>query len=160
MNNKRVIKLILLILWMALIFVFSNQNGDMSTNTSDTFLYQIVELVTHNKLSDSDKIILTKEYMFIVRKCAHFFLYFVLGVLIFISLKDKLNINYKLILFTIFGVLLYAISDEIHQLFVPKRAGTIKDVLIDTTGGTTSTLLCYLLNILKIKRKITERKLT
>lgn len=30
---------------------------------------------------------------------------------------------------------IYACTDEIHQLFVPGRAGRFTDVLIDTTGG-------------------------
>ena len=34
----------------------------------------------------------------------------------------------------IFAVL-YAASDEFHQLFVPGRAGSIRDVIIDGTGA-------------------------
>ncbi|GAA4069041.1 hypothetical protein GCM10022410_13710 [Amphibacillus indicireducens] len=30
---------------------------------------------------------------------------------------------------------LFAISDEVHQLFVPGRAGQVMDVVIDTTGA-------------------------
>ena len=33
-------------------------------------------------------------------------------------------------------VIVYAASDEIHQLFVPSREGTLRDVIIDTIGGT------------------------
>ena len=31
--------------------------------------------------------------------------------------------------------MIYAISDEIHQLFVPGRAGQVRDVLIDSAGS-------------------------
>lgn len=31
---------------------------------------------------------------------------------------------------------LYAVSDEMHQTFVPTREGTLRDVLIDTFGAT------------------------
>ena len=30
--------------------------------------------------------------------------------------------------------LVYAISDEFHQTFIPGRSGELRDVLIDTTG--------------------------
>ena len=32
----------------------------------------------------------------------------------------------------------YAISDEIHQLFVDGRAGSLMDVMIDSMGSVTS----------------------
>ena len=37
---------------------------------------------------------------------------------------------------------LYAISDGVHQLFVPGRGGQVKDVLIDS-AGTISGILVY-----------------
>ena len=61
--------------------------------------------------------------------------------------------------------LVYAISDEIHKLFVPGRSGEIRDVLIDFTGvliGILFTmLLVYLLKkktggFLREKKRITE----
>ncbi len=32
-------------------------------------------------------------------------------------------------------VILYAVSDEVHQLFVPGRGGQLTDVIIDTAGA-------------------------
>lgn len=32
-------------------------------------------------------------------------------------------------------VLLYAVSDEFHQRFVPGRSSEVRDVMIDTTAG-------------------------
>ena len=34
-------------------------------------------------------------------------------------------------------MILYACTDEIHQLFIQGRAGQLKDVLIDTIGSLT-----------------------
>lgn len=31
--------------------------------------------------------------------------------------------------------ILYAISDEVHQLFVPGRGGQVRDVIIDSAGA-------------------------
>ena len=53
----------------------------------------------------------------------------------------------------LFLVALYASSDEIHQLFVPNRAGQVRDVCIDTSGG-----LVVLVIIFLIKKLIEHRK--
>lgn len=39
--------------------------------------------------------------------------------------------------------ILYAISDEFHQLFVPGRGGQIRDVLIDSTGAIVGVAICF-----------------
>ncbi|GKX68088.1 VanZ family protein [Inconstantimicrobium mannanitabidum] len=44
---------------------------------------------------------------------------------------------------------LYACTDEIHQLFVIGRNGCIRDVFIDTFGGSTYLVLAYIYNYLK-----------
>ncbi|MCP4425990.1 MAG: VanZ family protein, partial [Chloroflexi bacterium] len=38
---------------------------------------------------------------------------------------------------------LYAVSDEFHQTFVPGRGGRLPDVLIDALGGLTALLVCH-----------------
>jgi len=50
---------------------------------------------------------------------------------IVIYLKKEKNAIY----FAIFCCFLYAISDEIHQLFIVGRNGNVVDVLIDTCGS-------------------------
>ena len=52
--------------------------------------------------------------------------------------------------------LLYAISDEIHQLFVPGRAGQIRDVLIDFSGSLTGVI--FALIFITILSKIILKK--
>ena len=46
---------------------------------------------------------------------------------------------------------LYACTDEIHQLFVPGRAGKFTDVLIDTTGGII--MLLFIALVTRVARK-------
>jgi len=71
----------------------------------------------------------------ILRKIAHIAEYGILAFLVwravFHSLKITLSKTY-----TWSGALslLYAISDEIHQRFVPTRNGSIYDILIDSVG--------------------------
>ncbi len=75
-----------------------------------------------------------KELDHVVRKCAHFSIYLIGGMLIFnflglfcIGLKRKIIFSQGL------GVL-YAITDEVHQLFVMGRGAKPADVFIDSCG--------------------------
>jgi len=45
------------------------------------------------------------------------------------------NYNNKSILISIIICIIYATSDEIHQLFVPGRSCQLLDILIDTIGS-------------------------
>ena len=69
----------------------------------------------------------------IIRKTAHLFEYFVLGILVFCMLKS-FNIK-KLILFSGLTCILYSVSDEIHQMFVVGRSCELRDMLIDSLGS-------------------------
>ena len=44
-------------------------------------------------------------------------------------------IGFKAFIFSLMFCILYAISDELHQLFVPGRGAQVKDVLIDSFGS-------------------------
>jgi VanZ family protein len=61
--------------------------------------------------------------------------------------------NKKLILISILICFLYALSDEIHQSFVPGRACRILDVVIDTSGSAFFFLVYYLFSKLIVKSK-------
>lgn len=150
---KKIIKLILIVLWMALIFSFSSDNADVSTKKSDGLIIRVSEVVLNKKLTKNEKNEITNKYIVLVRKSAHFTLYFILGILVFIFVKDFTIINYKLVLISVGVVLLYSISDELHQLFVPGRSGEVFDVFIDTMGGFIS---CNILYLIFRRRKLHE----
>ena len=44
--------------------------------------------------------------------------------------------GYRSIVLVLLICVLYAISDEVHQLFVPDRGGEVKDIIIDSVGAT------------------------
>ena len=58
-------------------------------------------------------------------------------------LKEYNLINKRGIIISICFVLLYACSDEVHQLFVPDRSGEVLDVLLDTIGGSLGVYILY-----------------
>ena len=138
---KKIIKIVLVLIVMITIFMLSNDNDVSSNKKSDGFIIRTSEFILNRKLTDKEKEFYIDKYVVIVRKTAHFTIYFLLGLFFCSFLKEFDLNNKKLILYTVIFVFLYACSDEIHQLFISGRSGEILDVLIDTLGGFTSSLL-------------------
>ncbi len=76
----------------------------------------------------------------------HFIIFFLLTFFIFISIKGNKKIKIKYILLVFIISLIYALLDEFHQLFVPFRNFSIKDILIDTAGIFSSIILTLIKN--------------
>jgi VanZ family protein len=72
---------------------------------------------------------------FILKKLAHIIEYAILAILMYRALKEsgmeKKNAGYSAIILCF----LYGLSDEFHQSFTPGREPTLRDVIIDTIGG-------------------------
>ena len=135
MKTKRTILLLLIITLCATIFHFSNQPADKSSNTSGGFIKIIIEINPFTKkLQGTQKLELEENLQFIVRKGAHFTIYTVLGWLLMMYLNTyDLEFKNKALISFILGVL-YAITDEVHQYFVPGRSSEFRDVCIDGSG--------------------------
>ena len=73
---------------------------------------------------------------FFFKKLAHIFVYFVLFILLSRASDVTIpNKNSKLrICLPVFLCLVYAISDEVHQSFVPGRFATLRDIGYDLLG--------------------------
>ena len=87
----------------------------------------------------------------ILRKLAHIFVFFILSYFLISSF-----VKYKrvYIYFVIITVIAYAFIDEYHQVFVPFRYGSAKDILIDSIGVLFGTALYSNLPPHKFFRKI------
>ncbi len=118
---KKNINLILVIIWMILIFIMSSFNGNDSSMQSN-FIVNIISNIFNIKNIELLSLI--------VRKLAHFSEYFILGILLCRYIND---IN-KLSSLTLLIGTIYALSDEVHQIYVPGRSFAIRDILIDTLG--------------------------
>ena len=88
----------------------------------------------------------------IVRKCAHFSEYTLLGVLVALTCAMTFSRSLWQALFPIAFCVLCAALDEWHQTFVAGRSGELRDVLIDSGGAMFGMLLCLCI------RKLTRRK--
>lgn len=132
---KNIRNLIIVIIWMLLIFIMSSFDATESANQSNF----IVNIIT-----DIFKIENIELLSFIIRKLAHFTEYLILGFLT-INMLNKNDISKKYLI-SILICIIYATSDEIHQIFVPGRACQIRDILIDSIGSITGVYLYKLIN--------------
>lgn len=150
----KVVKICFLVLWMALIFSFSNQKDVDSSKVSDGFIdrtvVKIYKIFNGNITKEKENEIIEK-YTYPIRKLAHYTLYFILGILSFLVVKDY-SINKKLIIYSLLICFLYACSDEFHQLFIIGRSARVLDVMIDTFGSLCGISIFYIFNK-KISKK-------
>jgi len=164
MRKKKIvvssIATIFLILLYALIFSFSEQDGETSGGLSRMISEKCVELL--NMLSGKHWTELMMESMAEyfenpIRKLAHFCEYAVMGGLLFFMWYPWTGLERKrymtkagkerrswplVIKISIPWVFVSAALDEIHQLFVPDRYGNFWDVLLDTSGGCFGLFCC------------------
>ena len=151
-NITNTIWILAVIIWMIIVFYFSSQVSEASGNTSGSLISFF--LTIFKKDWSAQELANTIEVLQpFVRKLAHFTLYAIGGFVIYgVDINSLAENKYKYInkftLSTVFG-LLYAISDEIHQHFVPGRAPGILDVCIDTLGIIFGCCLHIIFNKLK-----------
>lgn len=147
---KKVLSIILLIFWLAVIFMFSNQPAKKSESLSDNTTVKIIEIssnVTKKEYNEKDIKNIVKKYRFLIRKTAHFTLYFILGLIVYFVLLS-FGIRNRF-LTSVLICLFYASSDEIHQMFVSQRTAKILDVFIDTFGAFIAVFLFDYFNLRK-----------
>lgn len=140
-NRRRQIFRILVILWMVLIFAFSAQPADQSTEISLGVGKAVGKVLIRDfeQLSAARQTAYAEDIDFVVRKTAHAAEYAVLGILFMFALGNNCVRWRPLVSFLC--TVLYAASDEFHQRFVPGRSGQIRDVLIDSAGAAAGVLL-------------------
>ncbi len=155
---RKVFSWIAVVIWMMLIFNFSAQTASESDTLSMgladkiiAFIHGLGDIPVFSYLgSDAVKTFLLNANHYL-RKTAHFCIFAVLGLLV-VNLLFAYNKKWaRNCVAAIFICFLYAISDEVHQYFVPGRACRMKDVLIDTCGATVSVMLLYIAH--KFRRK-------
>ena len=159
-KNKRIVLLILVLIGCITIFCFSEFSANDSSKQSRGVTYNILKVLNGNKLSEKELTKLTKKVNPVIRKIAHFSIYMILAIFTYMfieelnikskSEKEKLRKN---IIYTCIFCIIYAIFDEIHQIYVPGRTGKAIDVIIDTLGSCMGITLLLVNNIIKRKGK-------
>ena len=162
----RIIAAILAVLWMIRIFDFSSEDAEESGSVSRSMSYNLIEKISrHLDLGwDEEKIEAVagpvEKYL---RKVAHMYEYAVMSILWCIALDawkyvgvpshhqspdadDRGKQSERIKRFIRPGIvllicLIYAVSDEFHQIFVDGRSGEIRDVCLDFGGALIGMLL-------------------
>lgn len=145
--------------WMIVIFSMSNQKADesseLSTSTTEIILAQVYPDFESLTESEQQELVANAEYA--TRKTAHMTEYLVLSALITVALLFNKIEPVKRAAVTVCICCAYAVTDELHQLFIDGRSPRATDVLIDTLGAVVFAAIYLLAVFLINKRK--EKKL-
>lgn len=118
------------ILWMAAIFCATQLPYFTAANSSKV-IHKVVEK-EHNAIktpnADNNDI---NNLNLIVRKTTHVIVFGILSLLLFKTLEPY---RYSFLLAWLFTIL-YVITDEYHQSFMPGRVATYRDVFFETFGA-------------------------
>lgn len=164
--KKKIIYIVLTIIWMVVIFIMSSMNTNESNGKSKQTIKKTVQKTT--EISENIGITDTKptekqvnetvnKLNFPLRKCAHATEYAILAILIIFTLNSFWGKNYsiKKIFIAIIVCFIYSLTDEYHQSFVMGRTSQFTDCLIDTLG---SIIMCCGYTILKKLSKLKNQK--
>lgn len=126
---------LIIIIWTTIIFSFSLQSAETSSRTSSGFGKGLMEFSLPKMAENFENMSLERQeyFHFLLRKSAHFVEYFILGLLINISvqgMKIRRTVRWG-VLYCIF----VASMDETIQLFVSGRSGQFSDVVLDSVGA-------------------------
>ncbi len=134
---------VLVAVCMLIIFCFSAQTAEESSELSGSFILALLEWLGLE---------LEQE---VIRTIAHCLEFMGLSVLTFNATYATWETKLTPVI-SFAGTVFYAITDEIHQIFVPGRAFQISDILVDSTGALIGAIASLI--ILKIILTIKERR--
>lgn len=145
MMKKKIIWLVLTLIWAGVIFSFSAKTADESSNESRRVGKFICSIFVsgYDELDETAQYELAGKIEYPIRKMAHMAEYAVLGFLLMGFMEN--------VIISFLAGAIYAATDEIHQYFVPGRSCQITDVLIDSFGVIIGILIFII--IVKLHRK-------
>jgi VanZ family protein len=129
-NRRRLSRYGPLILWAALIFVGSSDL--FSASHTSALLVKPLRWLFPNA-SDATLAVIH----FLIRKAAHFSEYAVFAWLAARAFRASSHalLRDRWFWISLLLVIVYSLSDEFHQTFVPSRTASIYDSMIDSAGG-------------------------
>lgn len=138
-SDKKIISIVLLLLWMGFIFLMSTDFGAADGKPNQT----IVSTVKTQTGIDMNRRIGSSSINAYFRKYMHFLEFAVLS-LFALNLLAQYNVGHRYMLAFIFSAI-YAGTDELHQMYVGSRTALFKDVLIDTSGAALALIIAYVI---------------
>lgn len=166
-SYKRKILCIILILILAadiaFIFYNSSENGGSSDSRSDklTRFIFINFCRDYDALSDAEREDAVLKANSVIRELAHMAEFipfgFSLSALLFALYLPEGRKNGKLSLISLLCGALYALSDEIHQIFVDGRGFQFFDIFMDSCGCTLGIIISLIIYVI-IKKHYQKRR--
>ncbi|MBQ9115948.1 MAG: VanZ family protein [Clostridia bacterium] len=149
----KIIRLILLLILLAdMIFIAYNsaQDGAASSSASNSVTEVIAPITVpdYDKLDEVEKQNVLSSLNTLIREAAHLIQFIPIGfagLLLLATLPLKGKIAYLRLPFTLAFGFLYALLDEIHQIFSPGRAFQFYDIGIDMLGVMTGCIAAFIL---------------
>lgn len=159
---------------MVMIFCFSMQQAERSDATSGWLANRIIALIRpdYESLTAEEQKTVYDGVQLVVRKCAHFTEFALLGFSLRLCLeswfghpkekdgereKRRRGLTGSLSVSAWLGGTFYAALDELHQTLVDGRSGQVTDVMIDSAGVAVGMLLGVLL-VKRISRALPREK--
>ncbi len=143
-KGKRILHIAITIAIMVFIFVQSALSADLSMQESNAIVKWLASFLH----------VQPETLSFIVRKCAHFLEYLVLGISTLVSVRDLSRWSSgKSAITALLISAAYAATDELHQMFVQGRSCEVRDILIDSLGALAGILIACLVSFLRSKKK-------
>jgi VanZ family protein len=117
---------------LGMIFIYWMSMEIFSSRSTLRMIDQIIRLFSMS-LSRNEIIMING----VIRKLAHVIEYAVLGILLFRAFRavSQERLWWRWAGYSLAVVLLYAMTDEFHQLHVPMRTASLVDIGYDTLGG-------------------------
>ena len=145
------------VIWMAAIFCLSAQAASESSSLSGSTVKIVIEHTQpgFRELPTYKQNIIVTNYQPVARKTAHMLVYTLLGILTMSALFQHSITKGRRFAAAFVICVLYAGTDEIHQIFISGRSGQIGDVCIDAGGAILG--ICAVVLILRIVRKRAAR---
>ena len=149
---------------MGMIFIFSAQPATQSALLSGGIVNVLVTnfVANFHSISLSEQAMIIQDWSFMVRKTAHATIYTILGFVTMLAVyktakRKPFEITFSKPIQTsiTLGIcLFYAMSDEIHQRFVPGRSSELRDVMIDLAGITLGIAIAWVWLTYKKRRYV------
>lgn len=132
------------VILMSVIFIFSAAEAPESTKSSMTISFKLIRAAESMGFLDLNPV---QEYLTAatiegpIRKLAHITEYTILAAAVYLMFVLWTNRRILLYFVTVLFSLIYAATDEFHQLFVKGRSGSFSDVCVDAIGVTIGAMI-------------------
>jgi VanZ family protein len=154
---KRLITIVnnsLPILWMVVIYTFSAQPLNQTSQLSMSLAKKMQGSTAAGNIDVDAAAINLSLLNSILRESAHFFLFFVLGLLVINAVRRIWSKQRSAYYLSAAICLIYALFDEVHQIFVRGRDSDVSDIMIDFNGAVIGIVIYWMIYKMLLKKHV------